>query len=253
MMLKSAGLALALCLASATPSFAGDGAELNILGFSADSRYFAFEQFGEQDGSGYAFDEIFVVDLTKDAWVKDSPIRVLGKDDEKLGVVMQQARAKYAALEKTYAITSPVRVLARSPVYEVIEDRKTITFDTWYMSSEFGSTPDVPDTLKEVRYVLSVAEKPLPRPSTCPEDMGDDYKGFTLKLKSIKDGSERELVSDAAIPNSRGCPFGYDVQAVVDGFSDTQTDQVVAILGVYSLGFEGKDLRYMAVPFKLKP
>jgi predicted secreted protein len=35
------------------PALAGDTAELNILGFSADGNVFAFEEYGVQDGSGF--------------------------------------------------------------------------------------------------------------------------------------------------------------------------------------------------------
>jgi predicted secreted protein len=39
---------------AATPALAGDRALIDYIGFSPDARYFAFEEFGIQDGSGCA-------------------------------------------------------------------------------------------------------------------------------------------------------------------------------------------------------
>ncbi len=51
---------------------AADGAQSRPIGFSPDRRYFAFEQYGVQDGSGFAYSDIFVIDLSNDSWVKGS-------------------------------------------------------------------------------------------------------------------------------------------------------------------------------------
>jgi predicted secreted protein len=49
--LLALALTLGLPLAGAADARAGDGSAIHVLGFSADGRYFAFEQYGEQDGS----------------------------------------------------------------------------------------------------------------------------------------------------------------------------------------------------------
>ena len=58
----SAGLALLL----AAPAVAGDRALADFIGFSEDGRYFAFEEYGVQDGSGFPYSTIYVIDLTDD-------------------------------------------------------------------------------------------------------------------------------------------------------------------------------------------
>lgn len=251
--MKRFALSLAVWLLGSAATYAADSAELNILGFSADGNIVAFEQFGSEDGSGFNFAEIYVVDLAKDEWVKGSPIKVKPDNENiKLSKVIAQARAKYAPLQKAFAITEPPQILARNAVTEVIANRKAITFDTWYASSEGGATPDSPNSLKEARYTLSLTEQKLPGAKDCPMDLGD-FAGFTLSLHAEKDNSDRVLFKDEKLPASRACPVGYDVQAVATSLTDTKTSNLVAIVGVYSLGFEGKDLRYMAVPFKLNP
>ncbi len=243
--LGAACVAAVCCVTSA--AHASDAAELNILGFSDDQRYFAFEQFGIQDGSGFAYSDVFVVDLRNDTWVSGGPIHEQAKEEtNELADIRNAALKKYDALKKTYAISAPAQLLARNAVTEVIADRKTMSFDRWHLSSEFGSTPVVFDSQKETRFNLRLAEKPLPAPASCPKDMGD-MQGFDLHL-SGQSIAEHVVFSDDKLPASRGCPLGYDIQAIVAGYGYDAPNKLVAIIGVYSIGFEGKDLRYMAVP-----
>ena len=53
---------------------AGDFADRALLGFSPDGRYFALEEYGIQDGSGYPYSNIFLIDTTTDEWVTGTPI-----------------------------------------------------------------------------------------------------------------------------------------------------------------------------------
>ena len=57
---------LAASLAFAAPASAGDRAQFNPIGFSEDGRYFAFEEFGIQDGSGFPYSNTFIIDLPAD-------------------------------------------------------------------------------------------------------------------------------------------------------------------------------------------
>ena len=70
-------------------------------------------------------------------------------------------------------------------------------------------------------------------------------------MKDITAGTSRSLFEDKSIPASRGCPVGYDVAAVVAQSGYTVTDRLVALIGVYSTGFEGAGHRYIAVPFTI--
>ncbi len=52
-----------------------------MIGYSEDGNYFAFEQFGIQDGSGFAFSDVFVIDLVNDKWTAGSPFEVEAEDE----------------------------------------------------------------------------------------------------------------------------------------------------------------------------
>ncbi|RAI33104.1 DUF2259 domain-containing protein, partial [Rhodoplanes roseus] len=53
-----------------------------------DGKYFGFEQYGVEDGTGFPYSDIFLIDVEKDVWVKGTPIQQLvrraGTDLEKV-------------------------------------------------------------------------------------------------------------------------------------------------------------------------
>ena len=105
------GLALSLCLPLAAQ--AGDRAQFNPLGYSGDGRYFAFEQFGIQDGSGFPYSEIFLIDLDTDRFAGGSPFRVrIDTDGAGLGEARQQAIAAASAALVGHEIFTPARIIA---------------------------------------------------------------------------------------------------------------------------------------------
>ena len=239
--------ALLLLLAGAVRAVAADGAALNGLGYSPDGRYFAFEQYGVQDGSGFPYWDIFLVDLQSNEWVKGSPWRVLLQDEQaKLSSARDKARAAAAPALAEKSVTEPAQLLAAMPATEVAADRQRLSFDRWYRP--MGATPASPSNFTQ-RHELALAPKPLPAAANCLTD--DQTFGFTLTLKDVQSGAIRTLAEDTAIPASRNCPLAYDLAAVYAPAAYQATGRLVAIIGVYSRGFEGADHRFIAVPFSL--
>ena len=98
-------------------------------------------------------------------------------------------------------------------------------------------------------YELSVKSLDLPVPPECTDP---DFKpmGMELTLKVNLPGKTFTLAKDTSIPKSRTCPLRYDIEAIYtrSGYGEGME---VAIIGVYSRGFEGEDRRFIAVPFNL--
>ena len=238
----------ALALTANGPALAADGANFNVIGYSADSRYFAFEQYGIQDGSGFAYWDVFVIDLKTNAWVDGAPLRAVIEDETmKLSVARTKARALAEPLLQKNAITEPAALIAANPATEVMADRQRIAFDRWYrpMGASLESLATV-----DIRHEVSLQAVKLPDPKGC-YDADGPYFGFSLTLKDLKLDSAHQFYKDEAIPASRGCAIAYDVAAVVAPANVTDEDRMVAIVGVYSRGFEGADQRFVAVPFVL--
>lgn len=240
--------ALFASLFAAAPALAADGAALNVLGYSPDSRYFAFEQYGVQDGSGFPYWDIFILDTRSNEWVKGSPVRALVESEEaRPSAARDKAMAQAAPLLKERAITEPAEILAANPATEVVADRASLSFDRWYMP--MGASPG-PGASPGIRHTLKTEAIPLPHAQGCSADMGENF-GYRLTLTDNQTGKSRTLHEDKAIPASRNCPFGYDVSAVVAQSGFPVTDRLVAIIGVYSQGFEGANHRFIAVPFTI--
>lgn len=239
---------LAALLIGSTPVLAADGAAFNAIGYSPDSRYFAFEQYGVQDGSGFPYWDVFVIDLKSNEWVKGSPYRALIESEEsKPAAARDQAHAAAAAALKDLDITQPAELIAANPATEAVPERERLTLDRFYESLGARSTEK---SQLGVRFELAVEKIPLPRPPKCPEGDGDSF-GVRVILKDLQTGTSRAIHEDKSIPESRNCPAAYDVAAVVAQTGFPVTDRLVALIGVYARGFEGLNHRFIAVPFTI--
>jgi predicted secreted protein len=201
-----------------------------------------------QDGSGFPYWDVFVIDLKTNEWVKGSPYRAMLESEEaKPAAARDQARAAAAPALKELNITEPAELIAANPATEVVAERERMTFDRWYTS--LGSRAADKSPL-EVRFNLAVETVKLPRPAACPEGDGDSF-GVRVILKDLQTGTSRAIHEDKSIPASRNCPLAYDVAAVVAQSGFPVTDRLVAIIGVYARGFEGLNHRFIAVPFTI--
>lgn len=230
----SAGLALAL---AAAPASAGDRALADFIGFSEDGRYFAFEEFGIQDGSGYAYSTIYVIDLSDDSWVSGSPYRYRTQDDT---VTLARARNEVAAMAAgtiaDLGINQPADVIALLGDGEV-SDGLTLDF------AQPGYAPG--ETLDN--YSLSLEVFDAKTIDDCSALTGEDGKGYALTFTD--NNGQHELHRDTGtLPKSRGCIMDYRLYAVVTPQYAAPYKNGVAIISTYPVGFEGPDRRFLAVP-----
>ena len=114
---------------SALTAQAGDTAERRIIGFSDDGKYFAFEQFGVQDGSGFPYSEVFILDTGEDRWVGGSPYRTRLEEEM---VPVGAARAANASKARDALIRlnirNPGRIVASNPPTELGNDPLRLRF-----------------------------------------------------------------------------------------------------------------------------
>lgn len=234
--------ALLFLLMTATSAFAADNAERAVIGFSPDGRYFAFEQYGVQDGSGFPYSEIFVIDLAANQWVKGSPFRQR-LDDETATVSAVRAKAAQtaSALLGQLKTVEPGEALAAQLPTQAVADRHRIAFDPFYQSQT---------NQKGDRYTLGLDLVPFAAPESCFAEDGKQM-GFRLTIKDNESGLEKEVHKDAAIPSSRFCPRDYDLSDVIIYRPASGAARQVALVGVYTPGFEGVNRRLIAVPFAL--
>ncbi len=231
-------LGAVLALTFAAHAQAGDYADRRVIGFSPDGAYFAFEEYSIQDGSGFPYANIYVIDTAADDWVSGTPVRVrIDNDGARLGEARAQAMdGARALLRSLQAGFEGVHVVV-NPVTEISADPHRVTF--------------IPSRLfpyAEQNYTLTLTEYRLPG-RDCP-DFGAPYQGFRLVL-SGPDGT-RTLSQDTRIPKSRSCPLNYGISDVFTYFPAGGGRPVLIILtNVFSLGFEGPDRRFIATAARL--
>ncbi|MCX5569329.1 DUF2259 domain-containing protein [Kaistia nematophila] len=235
-------LALAACLISGalaasapTAAMAGDFAERSILGFSPDGGRFAFEEFGIQDGSGFPYSNIFVLDTARDSWVAGTPVRVR-LDDETAGIAAARADARKRAGDHLAGLDQPGTLLASNPITESGRDPYSIAFRRHPKQQLDG--PELQLKLETI-------------PLDAPNNDDPDYKtqGFRLILQDER--GDTVLHEDKSLPASRGTALDYRINDVVIYQRFGQPATLIALVMVLTRGFEGPDGRYMAVTAQL--
>ncbi len=233
--------AIALVLLSASAANAGDVAEMRPIGFSPDGRYFAFEQFGEQDGSGFPYAEIQLIDTETDEYVPGTPISVLIRREEaSIGEARRESLAQAKDLLNARKIgDDPGHLVALTPVGELSEEPT--------QELRYQATPSL--YVSEGIHRLSLEEFDAKGEELC-RSMDVEVQGFALSIAAdAKPDERREIYRDAKVPKSRNCPSAYAIGGVVTpGYGSSAPHMVM--IQVLSLGFEGNNLRWLAVPVK---
>jgi predicted secreted protein len=234
------GASVLTILALASPAWAGDRALIDIIGYSENGQYFAFEEFGIQDGSGFAYSSIYIIDLSTDSWVVGTPLREQADDE---GVSLSQIRAEVqlqAAPDiEGFGIEVPAEYAALIGDGAPDSDGQTL---------RFGSPGYEPGDVSG-DYELRLSTFSTTAVAPCAEWFSVDPMGYQLVISDK--GSERLIHRDGALPRSRGCPVTYRLHGVVLPFSAGSISQAVALISVYPGGFEGPDRRFIAVPLGL--
>jgi predicted secreted protein len=227
----------------ALPAMAADRALINMIGYSEDGNYFAFEQFGIQDGSGFAYSEVFVVDLANDKWTAGTPFQVQAEDEERsLAEVRLEALGKAQGALDTYRIGVPVEILVMIGEGEYSTDTgMRVHWSTPACCGAGATQADAQSLVLELRH------------ATSPEDYCQDFNAFGYNLYYQDKFGVRELHMDGdVLPKSRGCTLDYKIHSVVAPYGEYYginfTARRVAIIASYPFGFEGVDRRFLAVP-----
>jgi predicted secreted protein len=229
-------IATLLTFSVGTPtSQANEAAERRIIGFSADGRYFAFEQFGIQDGSGHPYADIFITDLKEDRWVPGTPLHVRHNKEASSPQSARNEAMKLAlpVLEKL-KIDQPGRLVASRQIGELGEPSKSLIFKPYYYTPPEGIV-----TLK-----LEVLD--LPAIKSC-ENFAKIAKGFAITLLPAK-GKALEFYRDKTVPPSRICPVDYGFSDIIAHDISFNNTVFVALISLFQRGFEGPDRRFLALP-----
>jgi len=249
-------LALAL-VAGAPGARAGDGSAIHVLGFSADGRYFAFEQYGEQDGSGTLHSTITAQEVTGERLVKGMPVAaVMDPDNPALG---REPREKQLADIRAKAAGDAAGTLeqlgiagAGSQIAAVLGSRSRAVLGPEQVRAAQKAVVTsiaLPNFGGDTRLVLREFDIALPR---CKDLVsGEHPNGFGLTLER-KSRPTIHLSRDQTIPASRGCPQNYGIaEAHALPLPDGSSALAVFIQYFYT-AYEGPDRRFIVVTGRVR-
>ncbi|WP_113479912.1 DUF2259 domain-containing protein [Rhizobiales bacterium] len=237
------GVLLLGAAAAAAPASAGDYAALQPIGFSADGNVFAFEEYGVQDGSGFPYSTIYVIDTRNDSFLPGAPVRAVSREDgSPLSKARHEARRRAAPLIDAYRLAdAPGLLAAYNPITEANAKPLALTYDSFAADEGFRET-----------YSVTLEEKTFEPEGIC-KDFLKEVKGFRLSM-TMKAGKPATdiLQDDSRLPESRRCPTGYQVGGAVTHRNDDGSETHVIMVLVKSLGFEGTtDGCWIAIPTRI--
>lgn len=223
-----------LTLTACFSAYAGDFAKREIHGFSIDGGLFAFEEYGVQDGSGFPYSNIYIINTATDEWTAGSPFRARLDDETKTVFdAREQVRILAGPVMKSFENRGNV-VATNRATEKGIDDKRMIANPRLVV-------PPIDDSIEFRLEEISFAGT-----ETC-EAFGAS-KGFRLLKIGTRDGDETiTLHEDGSIPASRNCPLNYALADLVTYYPEGQSPAFAVLVRMQRVGFEGPDGRYLAV------
>lgn len=232
-LIKQSGSLLAAIGFLAVPAVAGVKADLHILGFSSDGRYFAFEDSGYYDAIEGYWSKIQIVDAASDT-LAHAPFSTSHPNE--------LAKTPTVPLETTRA----ENIKKATPTLRALGVKLNDTGEAPKISFPDNDHRKGQFKLSGTAYELRLSTKDFPSPECY---LGEQHSlGFKLILAEAH--GQRTLHDDDHVPRSRGdkgCVLGYTLGKVY-----AKGKYLVVILDTRVPGFEGDSLDHLAVTAKLK-
>lgn len=232
--MRTAALVCCTVAVLALPALAGDVATLELLGWSADGRYFGLGNFGIHDGSGFAYADRTIID-TRTGRVVYSVARQANEEGPSAAVSLRRIRARVATASAQALARYRLQGAAAGTV--VFRGRHTLPTEIW---GRPGTGEHVPFTHRGTRYVLQLTQERRGSPEQDPYEM----RGRLTAILQLPAGTR--VLHRETVWNER---YNHRIHSIVVG----PTGQTVAvILSAWSLGFEGPDVRYRGLAASLR-
>jgi predicted secreted protein len=196
-------------------AFAGDISKYEFMGFSKDLRYCAFETYGIQDGSGFPYSEIYIINVDKNAY-QTKPYQYCNDEDTNIDKTRKVVLKMAVPFLKKYGIEK--------------SQQGTLLFNKPknLQSCNFK--------IKNKKCSLKLLERELDDPTT------DFVIEKIFELQLIVDGKMTILQKDSKLPESRGCPYKYRLLSAY-----YHTNKIAVFVEYDDYGFEGPNVRQLLV------
>jgi predicted secreted protein len=239
------------------PLFAGEAAQLHVIGFSEAGNYLAFQQYGITDGEGLAFANTYFVDVEANKYAAN-PVETRGEPDKTKEKDETTKEDETTEEDETTQESMPIDSVRKDNLKQAESQLKTLKI----IKDNRGE-----QVISHLLYDVGV--EPLTVQFAVGTPLrGGSYKTYTLKLEERKGEAEcfevgeakmltltlindkgegekktKSLQEDKSIPKSRGCPLRYRIQDVYLYHEEF----IVVFLNVFKPGFEGESMRYLVI------
>ncbi len=239
---------------------AGDLAQSDIIGFSADGRYVAFQEYGQWDESDVVYANILVIDVAANASVEGAPIRVQ-LDPEAMPTLHDRAdpvgEARAQAMEDAEPVLDRYGIvdgntgttLIYHPLSDVTADPHLVEFS---IGRGFAPPGRTLQTMQVQSLHLTQEEVPSAR---CDQQQLGPVSTMSLELQAEGLDGPVTLHREDGLPDARDCTTGYRIQSVIAYFPENValTDccraqvALLVVLSMSQFGHGGEDWRHMGV------
>lgn len=232
------GFFAALLTGISATAFAGDIANIQPVGFSADGKVFAFQEFGMKDGK-VPYSDTYFIDTETGENLEDTPfhLELTDKDADLSKARRQNLTAARKQMDKYDLLTNPGLIAAFNPPTELGSPMKTIRYTTL-----------ATDGPPRGAYTLLLGDAQVETPDAC-KTISGHVTGFTLQLIEKDGAPNRQLVhEDKAIPADRGCPVEYRMGGALVYQPESGKPVHVALILALNAAPDGRTGRWIAVP-----
>lgn len=204
---------------------AGDIAHFDLIGFSKNGAYLAFGQAAIGDGTGFPYAGIDVIDVAKNALVASSNVDTQ-TDNSSTAQVRAAVLTKAAPMLKKY-------------------DIQTGNQGRFVAGALGGAQGAVVDNTLEFNAKGNAYRLELSMRDGGTETDCDGHAPQLLKV-TLTGKTSRVLQNDTKLPSSRRCAADYRIHSVF-----VYNSSLVVFVSVSSDGFEGSNVKFMAVTARL--
>ena len=217
-------------------SFAGDIANIQPIGFSADGKVFAFQEFGIKESGAVPYSNTYFIDTDSGQYLEGTPFRteMTDKDANLSKARRQNLTAARSQMDKYDLLTNPGLIAAFNPPTELGSPSKTIRYTTLATDGP----PKSP-------YTLALGEMPIPTPKDCAA-IDKRVIGFSLQMIEKEGAPNRQAARLAtAVPGERVCSVEYRIGGAVVYQPEAGSPVHIALVLAFDAARDG---RWIAVP-----
>ncbi|NND71555.1 MAG: DUF2259 domain-containing protein [Rhodothermales bacterium] len=207
----------------------GDAASIELLGFSGDGEYLAYETFGLIEGGPIFWSEIYFINVPENSWAAP-PVKWYA-DNEQVSLGMVRTRVREQADSTMAALKIISDNVGRQYLYNMFTDSGADPHNaTFYTGGKLTG-----QYFEE--YRLSLEESVA---GSC-DDFGEK-KMLRLSITNLASNQTAVLQDDKSVPESRGCTLSYRIQEV-----HIYQTYVIVLINKMTPGWEGRNMRFMCI------